>query len=166
MAQIYNTDLFKEVKDVAKLQQNTDVIPTRLGDTIVPVVNVNPKDYYTLDIYRDGSHTAYDSGTILYTTPTDKDFYLTNVVLTASANVAFDGSQFFVDFVDANNVARGVRMAHILTNISGGQVSVQFYHPILIKRGTDLKVGMSVGTAGAANVRGAIAGYLVYNTKA
>jgi hypothetical protein len=43
MAQIFNSELKKQLIDGAKLQTSKDVIPSQLADKVVPVMEVNPK---------------------------------------------------------------------------------------------------------------------------
>ena len=78
MATIYNSDLFKEMASAGALQQAVDKIPNQLAEKVVPVMEVNPKLFRRINIIKqDDLQNATSSTT--YTTPTDKDFFLTNL---------------------------------------------------------------------------------------
>jgi hypothetical protein len=40
---IYNSDLTKELREGAKIQQGVDTTPSELADKVIPVMEVNPK---------------------------------------------------------------------------------------------------------------------------
>lgn len=99
MSQINNTEVIKRILDDAHIQTSVDEIPKELGKTIVPVLISNPER--VCNIVR-GVHQANTGSQTIYTTPTDKDFYLVAANLntsnlpvgaygTASMDVVIDG---------------------------------------------------------------------------
>jgi len=157
---IQNSSTIKEVRQVGGLSIS-EGFPQELGSTIVPVVNVNPKAYRTINIVKFAQGTA-TGNTVVYTTPTDRDFYLTNYVFSSSANATAD-STFARLFVSTDEFPAGVYIAELakqtLTEFAG-TVSMAFPVPMKLKRGTNVIVYQEF-TVGASNGSAAIQGYTV-----
>ncbi len=76
MGTIYNTELINELINAVRLQQGRENIPSKFADTIVPTVETNPKLLKHVNIFKSRMEDT-NNVFIIYTTPTDKDFYLT-----------------------------------------------------------------------------------------
>lgn len=135
----------QEIKAISKVNEN-----------IQPSLDVNPK--YSR-VYNVGERTS--SGAItLYTTPTDKDFFLTyaRIALIADANqdgvvaslsATIDGVSKYILHIDKFTLTATI-----------STLQQAFPHPIKIDRNTSISVN-ATRTAGTHTLRGAIGGFLV-----
>jgi hypothetical protein len=168
MAQVYNSDLLKELRDASKLQQLSESIPNQLDTKIVPVIEVNPKLLRVVNIIRGTAKTTTGSATI-YTTPTDRDFYLTAITFAVTKNAACDvasgryGLQMYID-----GAAQVIGMVSVQTlTASDIATSMTFDTPIKIDRNTSIVTAGGVSfTAGAMITTTSILGFTVENTNA
>ncbi len=165
MAQIHNTDLFKELKDGIKIQQMRDVIPSQLAEKVVPVMEVNPKLLRRINVMKKGAASNATSSTI-YTTPTDKDFFLTNATICAWKDVtAVAASQRLNVTIDGAVTPIFTIETLTLTAIQPVTASLNFSCPLKIDRGTGISVTNDNATANT-KVAATIFGYLVDNITA
>ena len=158
MVRINNSDLMTELRDVAKIQVASDIIPNVLSNQVVPVIDVNPKHARKINVVR-----YVTSASAAYTTPTDKDFFLMGFNMSFSKTVANDGANLtLTGYVDG--VVQNIgTLAGITLTAERAEMSQSFPIPIKIDRGTALT--FAVG-ATMATVRGTIFGYLVENINA
>jgi hypothetical protein len=165
-AKIYNSNLTKEIVDGAKLQLSQGQIPSELAEKVIPVMEVNPKLLRIANIVKSTSATNSTSA-IIYTTPTDKDFYLTG------ANISNIKSALSTSTFSAINVIlKGANVSNILLNLTGitltaanGAYSQNFIPPILLKRGSEITITNSTNVAEIKS-SGQIIGYEVDNITA
>jgi hypothetical protein len=165
MATIYNSDLTKELKDGIKIQQNRDVIPSQLADKVVPVMEVNPKLFRRSNICVQNVASNSASATI-YTTPTDKDFYLVAVGISVSKDITATSTYSAIELtVDGGGTANVFNIAGLTLTPQSGAWSWALPVPIRIARGTTIKI---VNSTNVGNVRsyGQIVGYTVDNINA
>jgi len=152
----YNPSLAKISSDIFNTKYGNH-ISANVGE-IVPVVDLQP--------YINVSLTRSTTGTI-FTTPLDKDFYLTNVAITCANNAASSaGTESYITFSDDFNVSRTIS-CFIGTNSVGGTVgsqnsiSIQFpMRGIRIRKNTSISFNLG-GDQGS----GFIAGYTVEVSK-
>jgi len=165
MPTIYNSDLSKELQQGASLQVSGG-IPNQLAEKVVPVMEVNPKLLRRINIVKQISKTASGSSTI-YTTPTDKDFYLCTALLSCSSDAANDGTNFYLQCIP-DEIGQTTNLIHItkITLSAINQSLVEyFFNPIKIKRNSVIAISHTF-TAGVANFSGSITGYTVDNPNA
>lgn len=86
MAQINNQQVTKGLADNADIQIARDKIPNELAEKIVPTFETNPKLLRRINIVASASANNAVTGTI-YTTPIDKDFFLTSIDLSMIKDV-------------------------------------------------------------------------------
>jgi hypothetical protein len=162
MATIYNSDLTKELVAGAKLQQNKDLIPTQLAEKVVPVMEVNPA------LLRRCNVVAYKTGGgTIYTTPTDKDFFLVSVNIGATQTVVNKkgaGTVSVIPFDDTAAVVvavAAVSTGAALLDGNSGNNSINLPFPLKLKRGSVI----AQSTAGDAptSVFTTIIGYTISN---
>lgn len=105
MSKITNSSLIQEIRDVAKTQVGSDILPTTMTNQVVPVIDVNPKHARVVQICKTASITNQSSATV-YTTPTDKDFYITALALglikDATATTIYVNIKAYVDGVNSD----------------------------------------------------------------
>lgn len=164
MATIYNTDLSKEIQQAGKIQVSRDKIPTEFAEKVIAVAEVNPKLLKIVDICRDATATNAVVATI-FTTPTDKDFYLTNAQLSIIKDVTSTSATSYIDCVINNVTTTLLSIPSFTLTVQNQTTSVNFRFPLKIDRGTSIRVlnGTNVANISAA---GNIQGYLDYNIKA
>ena len=166
MATIHNTDLTKELKEGAKLQQLRDLIPSQLADKVVPVMEVNPKLLRRINIvrYREDSNST---GGVIYTTPTDKDFYLCGVTMEVIKDATATSVASTVTIVPKGEAS--VRIVTIpgftLTAQNSNQVKDFTHSPILLERASTV-VSSNSTNVGNVKAHTIIYGYIVDNSLA
>lgn len=168
MATIHNTDLTKELKDGGKLQQLRDVIPSQLADKVVPVMEVNPKLLRRSNIVRSGGSITAGSATI-YTTPGDKDFYLTACSASFIKDAANDNAtgRFNAIVATVEGIAQNLISFAVLTLTAQQQtVTISFPTPIKIDKNTAISIASTTIGAGSFAKYGNIVGYTVDNINA
>lgn len=166
MATIYNTDLTKELKDGAKIQQIRDVIPSQLAEKVVPVMEVNPKLLRRCNIARSDVAINATAQTI-YTAPTDKDFYLcgASCAVIKDATATSTNTAVVCSPAEGGNTANVISIAGLTLTAQENCNSIMFSPPLLIKRGTAIQVTNSTNV-GNVTGRGFIYGYTVDNVTA
>lgn len=152
----YNPTINKSMSDIFNLKgESTDEI----SNEILPVINIHPKVNITRAVYA-----ANAASTTIYTTPSDKDFFLTTVSLqvirsTASVNVVVP-LKAYIDGV----LQTIISVAGITLVAQDQAVALSFPIPIKIDRGTAIVVTISDTTPVIAIV-GSVSGYTVETIK-
>lgn len=158
MAKIYNSQLTKELTEGGKIQTAFDKVPSELAEKVVPVMEVNPKLLKPVDIVRDVVRTSTGTDT-LYTTPTDQDFYLTNIVFSVTGDAANDGTynriQAYVGGVQRNMVSIRKTTLTAIQEV----VTITFPKPVKIDKGTSI-TQQAAFSAGTGAMHGTIYGFL------
>lgn len=110
-----------------------------------------------VDIARSAG-SATTGATTIYTTPADKDFYLTSVQISGAADATADNVEYTIECV-TDGVARSlIGLRKITTTAFTGQSSIAYLYPLKIDRNSIISVNTAF-TVGAASKRGAITGY-------
>jgi hypothetical protein len=147
---VQNAEIIKGIVSNTYLNPLKDKIPNQLASKIVPVLSVNPER--VVNIIKSGS----TAGTlVLYTTPANQDFYLTNANLTTTAGNMVNAALRVIQggaTVDILNVDVG---AVLLSPVG---VAGNYNTPIKVDRGTNISLVCSAA-AGYAT----ICGYTVNN---
>jgi hypothetical protein len=167
MATIYNSDLTKELREGAKLQTSTDSIPSQLAEKVVPVMEVNPKLLKSCNIIRHVNNAASGSNTI-YTTPTDRDFYLVTAWLSYTKNVTCDittGAVAITAQAEEGSAFTILGLANFTLAVESDSGQISFPTPVKLKRGTAITMSGTF-TAGAMSRSGGITGYTIDNIQA
>lgn len=159
MATIYNSDLTKGMIDNAGLQTSRDKAPTQLAEKVVPVMEVNPKLLRRINVCRDASKTT-TGATTLYTTPSNIDFFLTNLHLSWAADAANDGISAYISFIDEFGVTRYFLFQKITLTATQQTNNIALAFPMKLARGTNIQYGGTFA-AGTARFEALIAGYTV-----
>lgn len=163
MATIYNSDLSKELQQGAKIQINRDDIPNQLAEKVVPVMEVNPKLLRRCNIIA-GNTSTVTSGTVaVYTTPSDKDFYLVSYALAVAKDAACDISSGSVSMTATEADMGAIQLLGIpviTLTLQQDNISVQLPFPIKLKRNTAISIAGTF-TAGICSRIGRIVGYTV-----
>jgi hypothetical protein len=155
---IYNSALTKELREGAKIQSGIDSTPSEIADKVVPVMEVNPKLLRNINVVKDISSVATGAVTI-YTTPTNQDFYLTNIVYCASADVTADNVYFRIIATINGQAVNLINMRKISLREFNQNVVLNLPLPLKIDRGTTIQIS-SVWTVGSSNHHACIYGYI------
>lgn len=155
MVNIQNASTIKEIRSAGGLSIS-EGFPQKLGDNVIPVVNVNPSHNRIQNIIMNSSSA---NTTTIYTTPNDaRRFYLCNVSLSGTNTVATAGTVIAISVIIAG-VSSYVIFAHLIPNaVDKNSVTLEFTKPIAIDRNTAIQ---AFANAAVSNMRASITGYLV-----
>jgi len=134
-----------------------DMFSDELSPNVVAVVPVTP----ITNIIRTASTNTTAGGTI-FTTPDDKDFYLTDVMLSASKNAACDvviGTYAALQITVNGLTVQISRITSLTATDQNDTVVLNFTFPIKIDRDTIISIASSSYTAGLSSRNATIYGY-------
>jgi len=166
-AKIYNSDLSKELVDGAKIQIAVDGIPSEIAEKVVPVMEVNPKMFRRTNICV-GTSKVVTATLLAYTTPTDRDFFLTSVDIGMIKDATCDQA---TGTININGVSENgttcifAQIPVIVTTAQSEQVNSLFIPPMKLKRGSAINISGTY-TAGLMSRTTVIKGYTVENITA
>lgn len=163
---IYNSDLTKELREGAKIQIGVDGIPSEIAEKVVPTMEVNPKLLRNTNITI--SVIAVATGAqVVYTTPLDKDFYLTNAEVSMIKDVTCDQAtgSLVLNCTQDGATKNLVRIPIIALTAQNFAQSINLNCPMKIDRGTNLNYTASYTAGVMARVAG-IKGFTVDNINA
>ncbi len=163
MATINNQDALKILRDSAKVQ-NIEPIPNQLADKIVGTWESNPMLSRRMNVLK--QQTSVITGTeTIYTTPTDKDFYLTYAQMAyakdAVCNIA-SGAISISATPDGQAASSILRLSVITATAQHDNIVIELSHPIKLARNSGLNITGTFG-AGVLVRNSVIGGYTVEN---
>lgn len=162
-AKIYNSNLTKEIIDGAKLQVQDGNIPSEIGNTVVPVMEVNPNMLKKCNILRHGS-ISNQTTTTLYVTPSDKDFYLCGCSLAMIKDNTSTSGMISINCTPSGSTSlyRPLAIPSLTLTAHNESNSCSINPPILLKRASTITLDSSTNIA---NITAAatIWGYLIDN---
>jgi hypothetical protein len=160
MGQPYKNNEIREViKRLLKLEMYTDKVPAEIENKIQLVVDVNPLKNEFCNIVRTNGLINNTSATV-YSTPTDKDFYLTNATLSYIKDVTSTATYVSMIVTIGGTVVDLLKLPSITLTVGYGQIAQSYYYPIKIDRGTSITVNSSTNVANIT-VIGNIQGFTV-----
>lgn len=157
MVEIQNPKIIDEISEKIK-ESNLNTLPKQLGNSVIPVIEVgnNIDEHY----FKSFSRTTTTSGLLLFTTPSDKDFYLTAVRLSLQANSTSDSTSCYIK-ANVNGVNTYlIAIPKLTTTATSENLSFTFSKPVKIDRNTNVTF-VSSFTVGAQSAEGAIVGFTV-----
>jgi hypothetical protein len=164
MAQIYNSDLSKELIDGARIQVSSDYIPNQIADKVVPVMEVNPKLLRTSYPFTLLSSLANATSVTIYTCSTTKDTYITGATLSMIKDVTATSTGVSLNVMDdltglTNPI---INIAGITLTANAQSESITISPPIKLRKGSNVTI---TSTTNVANVvaKAALIGFEVYN---
>jgi len=156
MARFNRGYLLNRFHNLVDLQVGSDKTPTTIKDDIQPVVSLNPtitdKVFYKTE-------TATSESTI-YTTPTDKDFYITFANLAITKNVTNDNIVVVIRaYVDG--IYRTILAINSQTlTVHSFAVTQAFIYPLKVDRGTNITI-LGAFAAGAISKAATVGGFIL-----
>jgi hypothetical protein len=152
-----NRTILNYVTDTLVLNPLSDEIPKNVVPTIQPIFDVNRN---ITKIMRSATSPTTGSTTI-YSTPTDKDFYLTGIHLGYTADASADNTSvnmtaFIEDGTSAYTILRLPK-----TTLTATTENITFtpLYPLKINRGTVIQI-QSTFTVGSCTRTGSICGFV------
>jgi hypothetical protein len=162
---INNSDLFKELKEGARLQQLSGKIPDKLASSIVPVMEVNPKLLRRIDTLQGTMATATGTMTPFTTPNSNRDFYLSAVhfafIKDATCDVATGRINLLATIGGVTNTII-VSLPCITLTAQSENAIIEFPTPIKIDRNTSINSPITY-TAGTMVRTAMVYGYFVDN---
>lgn len=164
MALIQNSSTIKEIRTSAGLSIS-EGFPSKIADLVMPVINVNPKDY-KIDTVLGANASAATGHLTIFTASTTRATYITGLDVSAIKNATNDtGTGFWSITCVINGQSQSLLNMAILTlTAQVWDKTVVFKNPILIDKGSLVRFFNSAGgdyTSGAAYRACAVYGYEV-----
>lgn len=160
MEQINNNETIRECSNVLGYQ--VQEIPKLDTSKILLVAEVNPKMSRRSNISRGTSRTT-SGGLTVYTTPADKDFYLTHIsyglIKDATCDLASGESSVTGTIEGASQ--KLINIPVLTLTAQNTFISTDFAMPIKLDRNTAISTSSTAYTAGSKVVSVAIQGYTV-----
>ena len=159
MVKHYNPSLSE---DAARLFNNKqgEYLPSETAAFIQPTVELKRR----CNIVRDTGNLTGATVTV-YTTPTDKDFYLVTAQLSAAQDVVSANTRVLMKCT-VDGVSRAIlNIAMIPSTVQRGETSDSYPNPIKVDRGTTIQIACNTGASGTQTNYGSIIGYTVETTK-
>lgn len=159
MAEITRSSILQSIADQLAIQQGVNATPRQLGTVISPTFEVGPK-YAT--IVRNGSSVV--TGTLsLYTTPLDKDFFITSITHLVKKDVTCDTATGEISTIGVavGGVNRKLSQFNSITLTADTYLYQQtFPYPIKVDRGAGINLTGAFG-AGVMVKAATITGFIL-----
>jgi len=156
MARITRSSIIQKLQDLLGIQTGTDVVATDSSNVVQPVVDIGPN---TTTIWKVTSATTTSSVTV-YTTPSDKDFYLTYAFLSMTKDATSDNILTNATIVVGGVTLNILAIPSQTTTAWSDQVCVSFPYPIKLDRASIIVLAGTF-SAGTMSKRLLIGGYLL-----
>jgi len=134
-------------------------LPRKLVDNIQPTYSINTR--HMINVVQRTSRSTTGS-TILFTTPTDRDFFLTSMTVAATCDATADSTNYSGFLFPFNSPATSVLVIEIpkqtTTALSNVHQIKTFDPPIKISRGSAISITQAF-TVGTSIVTGSLMGY-------
>lgn len=148
-----NLDCMNEVRKVFRIPLNENV-SLSVNNSIQPVYEVKKR---IANIVRSNSRATTGSSTV-YTTPTDKDFYLTSAQFNYNCDAVCDGTTYILT-VNIDGAGQNILILRkIATTAGSGGITCNFNTPIKIDRNSSISITQTFA-AGNSAMAASITGY-------
>lgn len=158
MATIHNSDTIKELIQGGKVQTSFDKVPTELAEKIVPVMECNPKLLRRINLVFQQTATNSTSVT-LYTTPTDRDFFVTSAQLGLIKDATSTSVSTTISAVVNGQTIALLKIPSITLTAQSEVIANTYAFPIKIDRGSIIAVTNSTAVANVT-ANATITGYV------
>lgn len=159
MAYIDNSETKKELNDAIRGNAVSNIAPTQLANQVIPVINVNPKDYRICNINKTTVATNSTSA-VIYTTPADKDFFITACSLTVIKDATSTSTLSRIKLTIDGAEASILPITTLTLTAQDSAFSISFPNPIKIDRDSIISITNSTNVANIST-RASIHGYTV-----
>jgi len=157
MVRVTRSSVLLKIQDLLGLQSGAQAPPVECKSDIQPVLEAGPRYTYVL---KHGNQTTSSSTYNLYTTPADKDFYLTFANLSLTKDAVSDNTQVYIQ-ITQNGATILVAFIPTQTTTAGSwQIHCPFPYPIKVDRNTNILLAGTF-TAGTFRRTGTIGGFIL-----
>ena len=118
---------------------------------VIPVVPIT-------NLIKNGSSTS-GTASAIFTTASDKDTYLSGVLLGFSSNASADATLFTVTVTVLGQTVRIAELRKQTLTAESRSIYAQFRDPIKVDRNTAVNIQQSTFTVGGSSVTGIVYGY-------
>jgi hypothetical protein len=144
MAIINRSSVIQSAADILALQSGKDKLPSISIDNVQPVVELVKFSNIARHSSSGGAGT-----TTVYTTPPDKDFFITSISISVTKNVTCDAILCYGQAFQGGVLRRLVQMDFETVTAESRALSVSFPYPVEIDRNTAISIYINYA-AGAA----------------
>ena len=138
MATINNSKIIKNIIDTARIQTLIDDVPKELAGKVVPVLEVIPKKFTNTHSEIVNSASVHS---IVYTTPTDKTFYLTNVKMGFIKDNLSTASNFWMTYTLNGIVQPLLRIVSLTLTADSKFLILNLLNPIKLDKNSEIVLG-------------------------
>lgn len=163
MVTVRNSDTVQEMRRATFAQLASDQLPLNVSSQAVMTIESNPKLLRTQNFATYGDAT--NNGTTVFTTPTDKDFFLCSIQFQRHKDAASDDTTDAVTAVVSGSTTRLSELTAVALTAVDQAISTQFIPPLLIDRGQQINIIKTSTTAGNNRASCCISGFFVDNVK-
>lgn len=150
-----NSDTLKEMREAFGVQTATDKTVSP-----IPVVDVNPKNLRRANI-ASGTSSAATGNFTVYTTPSDKDFFLTGVQMQYMKDATADNTTVAITATeDSGATITLITTRTITTTAYTAAINRELVPPIKLKRNSNV-IMSGTFTVGALTRAACVSGYTV-----
>lgn len=147
MGQPYKNNRIRDtIKQLLNLEMYQDKVPAEILEKIQLVIDVNPFQNETCDVIATATAINSTSAT-LYTTPTDRDFYLCSASISMIKDVSSTSTSSSLNATARGTAITLLAIPGITLTPQTSSNSIAFSPPILLDRGTIVNVGNSTNVA-------------------
>jgi hypothetical protein len=156
MARVTRSSILLWMQDLLGFQAGANQVPVDTPNSIQPVIEVGPR---FCQLIRASSRGTTGSSTI-YTTPADKDFYITHAVLTLTKDATNDGTSLTLSASQGGLFSNILNIRTQTTTAGSFSQVISFPYPIKVDRNSAISYGMTF-TAGSATFAANIGGFII-----
>ena len=158
MAKIQRSDEINRIREGLMLDPSRENIPTSTTEKVQVVFD--PQLRRVCDIVKSVT-TAVTGNVTIFTTPSDKNFYLNSATLTRAKNGTLDdGTEVVAINVTVNGLSSSIiQLAGLGLTAANQNGSVSFPIPLLVDRNTAITISGSNFSDGAQMRAGTITGF-------
>lgn len=157
MAQIQVSEVVQGLIEALRLDAARDVMPNRLGDIVVPTFDYSNARF--CEIVR-GANRATTGATTIFTTPSDRDFFLSSANLAVQADISADSTGNVLQVTVGGVVRDIIRLNKISLTVTTESLSTSYPIPLKIDRNTGITIAHTF-TVGASTLSGCITGFTI-----
>lgn len=164
MVKVNNSTVIQNITNNAGLQTGSQEIPSELAKQIVPTVEVGTRANRYINIIK--TATTGGTGTAIYTTPTDQDFFLVGAQLSVikDATSTSTSTDLYCTTDESSSSTSILKITGITLTPQSSTVSISFPIPIKCKRGSIIGINNATNVATILS-SGCIQGYTVSNSE-
>jgi hypothetical protein len=155
MIQNGSSEVTKQFQDTFKVQTIEGTLST-VATSVTPVYVSNP---LYAKIIASGTRTATGAGTV-YTTPTDKLFFLTHLSLSSTQNATADQILVVIKSTVGGKVIELLSIDCETLTARSTQTSISFPFPILLDKGVTITLTQAF-TVGSGTARCCLSGFTI-----